>query len=81
MTAATKPAKPIAENYRHPLDLSGTGLRYFVSTRTGKHVVVRDLPGGADLMPMVWSFDSIEGARAKWRDLRVTIASEGYERN
>jgi hypothetical protein len=81
MTTVTKPAKPITENYRHPLDLSGTGLRYFVSAKTGRHVVVRDLPGGVDLMPMVWSFASIEEARAKWRAVRTVIIGEGYERN
>jgi hypothetical protein len=76
MTIATK---TITENYRHTRTLAGTGIRYFVS-KAGMHVVVRDLPAGQDIAPMVWRFGRIEEARVQWKKVRETIKAEGYER-
>jgi hypothetical protein len=75
----TTTTKTITENYRHPKTFGGTGIRYFVS-KAGMHVVVRDLPAGEDIAPMVWRFDRIEEARVQWKKVRETIKTEGYER-
>lgn len=76
MTTATK-TRRVNRTYRDPLSLGENSIRYFVDTK-GRHVVVHELNCGEQDHPNVYRFDTVEEARAMWRDVMAVMVRRGY---